>query len=133
MSVTEKRARGDFGEKAAARYLRLRFYRILDRNYRAGGAEIDIVAKRRGVLVFAEVKTRRLAVENETRLTRPAAAVTREKQEHIVRAARFWLSRHPFHDLPVRFDVIEILLAPDRNRERVKSVNHIKGAFLSRA
>ena len=133
MSVTEKRARGDLGERAAVRYLRFRLYRILDRNYRAGSAEIDIVAKRRRTLIFVEVKTRRLEKENATRLTRPAAAVTPEKQEHIVRAARIWLSRHPSSDLSVRFDVIEVLLDPHESRDRVSAINHIEGAFFSRA
>ena len=133
MSVTEKRARGDLGERAAVRYLRFRFYRILDRNYRAGGAEIDIVAKRRKTLVFVEVKTRRLDEESETRLTRPAAAVTREKQEHIVRAAKIWLARRPSPDLAVRFDVIEVLLDPHDKRDRVRSVRHIPAAFVARA
>ena len=133
MSVTEKRARGDLGERAAARYLRSRFYRILDRNYRAGGAEIDIVAKRGKTLVFIEVKTRRLTPEDATRLTRPAAAVTPEKQEHIVRAAKIWLAQRAANDRPVRFDVIEVYLDPGERRDRVTSLSHIKGAFISRA
>ena len=129
MSVTEKRARGDLGERAAVRYLRFRFYRILDRNYRAGGAEIDIVAKRRKTLVFVEVKTRRLDEESETRLTRPAAAVTREKQEHIVRAAKIWLSRRPAPGLSIRFDVIEVYLDPNAARDKVRAITQIRGAF----
>ena len=133
MSVTEKRARGDLGERAAVRYLRFRLYRILDRNYRAGGAEIDIVAKRRRTLIFVEVKTRRLAPGTETVLTSPAAAVTRDKQEHIVRAAKIWLARHPSSDLPVRFDVMEVLLDPKSVRDKVVSVRQIRGAFISRA
>ncbi|MBO4283898.1 MAG: YraN family protein [Clostridia bacterium] len=133
MSVTAKRARGDLGERAAVRYLRFRFYRILDRNYRAGGAELDVVAKRGKALAFVEVKTRRLDEENETCLNRPAAAVTREKQEHIVRAAKIWLSRHPSKDLSVRFDVIEVLLDPKSEKDRVKSIRHIPAAFISRA
>ena len=133
MSVTEKRARGDLGERAAARYLRFRLYRILERNYRAGGAELDVVAKRRKTLVFVEVKTRRLDEESETRLNRPAAAVNREKQEHIVRAAKIWLARHPSPDLSVRFDVIEVLLDPHDKRDRVKSVRHIPAAFIFHA
>ncbi|MBR4334975.1 MAG: YraN family protein [Clostridia bacterium] len=126
---TEKRARGDRGEDAAVGYLRRRLYRILDRNYRAGGAEIDIVAKRGKTLAFVEVKTRRLEPGSETRLTRPAAAVTREKQEHVVRAARIWLSRRPSPDLSVRFDVIEVYLSPSETRDKVLSIEHVKAAF----
>ena len=126
---TEKRARGDLGERAAVWYLRRRFYRVLDRNYRAGGAEIDIVAKRGKTLAFVEVKTRRLEPGSASRLTRPAAAVTREKQEHILRAARLWLSRRPSPDLSVRFDVIEVYLSPGEARGKVLSIGHVKGAF----
>lgn len=129
MSRTAKRERGDRGENAAARYLRFRLYRILDRNYRAGGAELDIVAKTRKTLVFVEVKTRRVSPDAVDRLTLPAAAVTPDKQEHVVRAARVWLSRHPAYDLPVRFDVIEVYLDPDEKKDRVKRIRQIKGAF----
>ena len=131
MSKTEKRARGDRGEDAAVRYLRFRFYRILDRNYRAGGAEIDVVAKRGKTLVFAEVKTRRLVPGESSRLTRPAAAVTRDKQEHIIRAAKIWLVGHPNAELSVRFDVIEVFLDPNETRDKVLSIEHIKAAFFA--
>ena len=47
------------GEARAAAYLARRGYRIVARNVRAGGVEIDIVARRGRLVVFAEVKTRR--------------------------------------------------------------------------
>ena len=131
MSKTEKRARGDLGERAAVRYLRFRFYRILDRNFRAGGAEIDIVAKRGKTLVFVEVKTRRLDPDSADRLTRPAAAVTRDKQEHIVRAAKIRLAQRPTPDCSVRFDVIEVYLDPRKGRDRVIRIEHVKAAFTA--
>ena len=131
MSKTEKRARGDLGERAAVRYLRFRFYRILDRNFRAGGAEIDIVAKRGKTLVFVEVKTRRLDPDSADRLTRPAAAVTRDKQEHIVRAAKIRLAQRPTPDCSVRFDVIEVYLDPRKDCDKVIRIEHVKAAFTA--
>ena len=131
MSKTEKRARGDLGERAAVRYLRFRFYRILDRNFRAGGAEIDIVAKRGKTLVFVEVKTRRVDPDSADRLTRPAAAVTRDKQEHIVRAAKIRLAQRPTPDCSIRFDVIEVYLDPRTDRDRVIRIEHVKAAFTA--
>ena len=131
MNKTEKRARGDLGERAAVRYLRFRFYRILDRNFRAGGAEIDVIAKKGKTLVFVEVKTRRLEPDSADRLTRPAAAVTRDKQEHIVRAAKIRLARHPSPDCSVRFDVIEVYLDPREDRDKVIRIEHIKAAFFA--
>lgn len=49
---------GRAGEQYAAQFLKNNGYRILSQNYRAGGGELDIVAYKRGTLVFAEVKTR---------------------------------------------------------------------------
>ena len=131
MSKTEKRARGDLGENAAVRYLRFRFYRILDRNFRAGGAEIDIIAKKGKTLVLVEVKTRRLEPDSADRLTRPAAAVTRDKQEHIVRAAKIRLAQRPTPDCSIRFDVIEVYLDPRTDRDRVIRIEHVKAAFTA--
>ena len=61
---------GRDGEEAAARYLMFHDYSILDRNWRAGNLEIDIVAQKKGVLVFVEVKTQETDVflEPEDRL-----------------------------------------------------------------
>lgn len=131
MNKTEKRARGDLGERAAVRYLRFRFYRILDRNFRAGGAEIDIIAKKGKTLVIVEVKTRRLEPDSADRLTRPAAAVTRDKQEHIVRAAKIRLAQRPTPDCSIRFDVIEVYLDPRTDRDRVIRIEHVKAAFTA--
>lgn len=131
MNKTEKRARGDLGERAAVRYLRFRFYRILDRNFRAGGAEIDIIAKKGKTLVIIEVKTRRVDPDSADRLTRPAAAVTRDKQEHIVRAAKILLAQRPTPDCSIRFDVIEVYLDPRTDRDRVIRIEHIKAAFTA--
>ena len=124
---------GSWGEELAADYLQGKGYTILERDWHSGHRDIDIIALDGETVVFVEVKTRRLAPGKETCLTRPAAAVTPEKQEHIVRAARIWLSRHPSSDLSVRFDVIEVLLDPNESRDRVSAINHIEGAFFSRA
>ena len=52
---TEKRKRGDIGEKAAAKHLKKQRYRILERNYVCGHHEIDLIAENREFLVFVEV------------------------------------------------------------------------------
>ena len=53
-----KRKFGNIGERIAARYLEKNEYKIIERNYWKPWGEIDIVVKRKGVLVFCEVKTR---------------------------------------------------------------------------
>ena len=129
MSRTEKRRRGDFGERAACRYLFFRGYRILARGFEANGCEIDIVAKSRKVLAFVEVKTRRLLPESETCLTKPAAAVDREKQRHIISAARAYLGAFPEKGRQIRFDVIEVYLDPKSEKDKAVRIHHIPSAF----
>jgi len=90
-------------ESIAAWYLRLKGYRILERNYRNPAGEIDIIARRGDTLCFVEVKARQ---------TLPAAleAVTRRSQRRIVNAARSWLASHRgYESVTWRFDIIAIL------------------------
>lgn len=117
----EKNDRGKWGEQKAANYLRLRGYRILDMNYRCRCGEIDIIAQKRGFIVFAEVKLRKSSAYGEAK-----EFVNRAKQERIITTAQIWLSQHET-ELQPRFDVIE-MYAPDSEIGRVK-INHIENAF----
>jgi putative endonuclease len=95
------RALGAEGEERAARFLAARGYRILARNARADGVELDLVVARRGLVAFVEVKTRRSHSHGA-----PEEAVDARKQARLVRGARAWLGqarRRPQH---VRFDVV---------------------------
>ncbi len=77
--------------------------------------EIDIVARRRGVLVFVEVKARE-------RLADAAEAIGKRQQSRIIAAAEFWLAGHPEDAAgDMRFDVV--LVAPGRLPV------HLPGAF----
>jgi putative endonuclease len=100
-----RRSLGARGEELAARHLRRCGYRILARNARPGGVEIDLVASRGGVLVFVEVKTRR-----SRRQGPPEAAVDPRKQARIARGAAAWLREQRRHPRRVRFDVIAVTL-----------------------
>jgi putative endonuclease len=108
-------ALGLSAESRAAAFLIAKGYRIVARRWRSPVGEIDIVARRRGVLVFVEVKARE-------RLDDAAEAVVMRQQRRIVAAAQAWLARHPDDvDSNMRFDVV--LVAP-------KSLpRHIQGAF----
>ncbi|MBA2565370.1 MAG: YraN family protein [Gemmatimonadetes bacterium] len=110
---------GNDGESAAALYLESRGFRIAARNLRIGRTEVDLVARKRGTLVFCEVKTRRSA-----RLGLPELAVNARKQQRLLRAAAAYLARHPPAG-EVRFDVISVV-EDDRGHLRVR---HIEGAF----
>lgn len=102
--------RGQQGERLAVNYLETHGYLILDRNVRLRRGEIDIVARKQGVLVFVEVKTR-----TSNRFGCPAEAVTPAKARHLIQAAREYLhsGRAGAKEPDIRFDVVSILLPPD--------------------
>ena len=92
------------GERLAARHYRLRGYRILAANARAGGHELDLVVRRGRRLVFVEVKER--AREG---YGGPVGAVDREKRRRVRRAAASWLQAHPeTAELAIGFEVAAI-------------------------
>ena len=91
-------------ESRAAAYLMVKGYRILAKRFRTPHGEIDIVAKRRNLLAFVEVKARGT-------LDDAAFAVTPRQQARIIDAAQAWLMAHPQHaELELRFDAM--LIAP---------------------
>ena len=118
----DRKSLGTWGEEQAARYLRLRGYSILERNYSCRDGEIDIVAKKGNFIVFVEVKLRKNADFAEAR-----EFVTHAKQRRILATAQLYLAGHDW-DLQPRFDVMEVY-APDGERSRKVRIKHIKDAF----
>lgn len=113
---------GELGEKIAADFLENSNCRVLARNYRAGRlGEIDLVVSDHQTISFVEVKTR-----TGKKYGTPAEAVTYTKQMTIRRAAMCFLKEKGLVNSPVRFDVIEVMLAKEGE---VFSINHIKDAF----
>ena len=94
---------GAQGEDIAIDYLRLKGYVILDRNWRSGHREIDIVARKDDTIVFVEVKSRPHSAQGTGLL-----AVTPNKQKRMAHAAMAFLIAHEWLDRKVRFDVVEI-------------------------
>jgi putative endonuclease len=93
-------------EARAAAYLMAKGYRILAKRFRTPHGEIDLVARKRNLLVFIEVKAR-------GSLDDAAYAVTPRQQQRIINAAQGWLMAHPEHaEFEMRFDAM--LIAPRR-------------------
>lgn len=94
--------RGLSAESRAALLLIAKAYRILARRWKTPFGEIDIVARRRGVVVFVEVKAR-------ASIDGAIEAVTERTQRRVIAAAQLWLARHPQHtNGDVRFDIIVV-------------------------
>lgn len=107
--------KGLAAETLAALYLRLKGYRIMERRYRAHLGEIDIIAKRYGVLAFIEVKFRRSHEE-------AAEAVDRINQSRVRKAAELYLAKHTEYTVfETRFDAL--VMVPGR------MPRHIENAF----
>ena len=124
--LTPRRILGNFGERAAAKYLRKQKYKIIDKNFVAENAEIDIIAKDGETTVFVEVKTRSFSEPTPTTY-RPASAVTHEKQRKIIECARAYLARYGTGR--VRFDVVEVYTEGKAPHFKIKEIKHIIAAF----
>ena len=106
---------GISAESRAAAYLVAKGFRILARRWKSPVGEIDIVARRRGLLVFVEVKARQS-------LDEAAWSVTEHQRRRIISTADAWLARYPDNRIrDIRFDAV--LVAPGR------IPRHIPAAF----
>lgn len=102
--LQNKRALGAEMETLAAEYLTGQGLVLTDRNFYCHFGEIDLIFRDGNTVVFVEVKYRRAKDYGWG-----AEAVTRKKQETIVKCARYYLYFRRFPvDTPCRFDVIEI-------------------------
>lgn len=124
---TKKRILGDYGERAARRYLRRHGYWIVKKNFVADSHEIDIIAKDKETLLFVEVKTRTLGKESPNE-PRPASSVTPEKQRSIIKAASFYAAHHPINKKK-RFDIIEVYVNSKDGKYSVADIKHLKNTF----
>ncbi len=109
---------GREGEALAANFLQQKGYEIVDRNWRYGPKEIDIVARDGDTMVFVEVKTRStLAFEL------PQEAVTKKKMKNLVEATDAYMIQNNI-DLEGRFDIVAVL-----NGKPPKVIEHLEGAW----
>ena len=124
-SVDDMAAHNDLGHKGedmAAEYLQQKGYCILERNWtNKGRKELDIIATKDDVIVFVEVKTRRVGSA-----TTPLSAVDARKQHRICLAADSYIKANRI-DFSARFDVVGIIY--DDNESRIE---HIEDAFKVR-
>ncbi len=112
-----------FGRRAEAQaesFLKKNGYRILGRNVRSPLGEIDLVARDGSLLCFVEIKAR-----SSTAFGWPEEGVTREKQWRLARLAQWYLKSRRLGEIPVRFDVVSILMA----EKRVARLRLVKAAF----
>ena len=118
----EKKELGTWGEDKAAFYLRKKGYTVIEKNFSCRFGEIDIIAKKGGMVAFVEVKLRK---NNDFAAAREF--VTYSKQRRIISTAQLWMMKNE-SELQPRFDVIEIY-APQGTSTRRPEITHIEDAF----
>jgi putative endonuclease len=110
---------GKWGEDVAASYLERLGYTILERDWKSGHRDLDIIAREGDIVVFVEVKTRR-----NRDFTDPEMAVDYQKIRHLQQAANHYIKfRHIDND--IRFDIITVV----GTMNETPSIEHIKDAF----
>lgn len=116
-SLNLNSVKGNFGERLACKYLSEQGYTIIETNFKNKIGEVDIITKKKNIIVFVEVKSR-----SNINYGYPFEAVNRKKQDKLRRLAQSYIKLHRLIDTQFRFDIIEVYL------KEIK-VNHIENAF----
>ncbi len=116
--MSDKISKGNYGEQLATDFLVNAGFEILERNFRYKRAEIDIIARKDDVLVFAEVKAR-----SSQNFGFPEAFVNEAKEEKIREAAEQFIEANNWKG-DIRFDIVSVILKP-----RVE-IEHLPDAFI---
>ena len=97
--MNTRQAKGAAAEQLAADYLQCQGLRLIERNFRVRGGEIDLICHEGATTVFVEVRLRSCGDFGGA-----AASITAAKQARLILAARHWLQRHG--ETPCRFDCV---------------------------
>lgn len=115
-----KQTVGNHGEEIACQYLKKLGFKILERNYRIRGGEIDIVARDKDTLVFVEVKTRWSHEYGP-----PVEAMKPWKIRSLLKTARFYVQKIGWGDREYRLDFIGVDFADNRQDPGIELIRNI--------
>lgn len=127
--LTDRQQLGLRGETIAARWLQSRGWTVIERRFRSGHRDIDLVVGRDGdqsgcrVVAFVEVRTR-LSTDFGT----PAETVGWKKQRELARSARVWLASNRCSGDEYRFDVVGVVIGEARVQ-----IQYVPNAFWVRS
>lgn len=113
---------GFLAENLATRYLEKKGYAILELNYRKPWGEIDIIAKKEGILVFVEVKANRKIIAG----FEPELRANNSKIIKVVRTARTYLAEKKYSSVQEwQIDVISIGLDEPKDLAKIRHFKNI--------
>ena len=114
-----RRDLGIWGENEAKKFLVKKAYTIIESNYRSPYGEIDIIAEKKGITVFVEVKTR-----SSLTFGWPEESISPAKELKLIQTAEEYLSKHAGHTCAWRIDVISVLRKPSGSTQ----IYHLENA-----
>ncbi len=117
--MKEKGWLGAGGEREAAQYLEKKGFRIVEKNLRIGGSEIDLIAIDGKFLVFIEVKSRSSAEYGY-----PEEFVDSRKIKKIIAGAKLFSVRKKYRDFFIRFDIVSVI-----HEGNGFQIDHLENAF----
>ena len=120
MKISNKTA--GIGEEFATSFLQKKGYKIIERNFRKGYGEIDVIATKNNTLIFIEVKTR-----ISDNFGTPFEAITPWKLNSVVKTAQFYKSFHPALPQSLRIDAVSVKLSIDYSLEKIEILENISG------
>lgn len=109
---------GARGERMVLWYLRFRGYHLLDKNYMVGHREIDLIMRKRNLIIFVEIKSR----NNLHHAILPRWSVNNKKQRNIISASKFYLKRKKLKNVSYRYDIAEVDLS-------TRKITYLPNAF----
>jgi putative endonuclease len=121
-----KQRLGKSGEDLAVSFLKKNGFDILERNYRFGHKEIDIIGRDRNTVVFIEVKAGR-----SRDFGSPEERVNLRKQKSMIEVAQDYIQKNNLRDYDFRFDVVAIEFeGGNRSQDEFAKLEHIRNAFM---
>jgi len=117
--VSNTKTVGDHGEQLALDYLKKQRLKLITRNFRQRGGEIDLIMSDSTTLVFIEVRLRQ-----SSQFGSALESVTAQKQQRLIQTAQYYLLQNSQQYPTYRFDVVGI--SPDNNDF---NINWVKDAF----
>lgn len=113
---------GLYAESLVARYLSEKGYEILDRNFRRKWGEIDLVAKKEGILVFVEVK----ASGRPSPGFEPELRAGKEKMKKVLRSAKVYLAYKKIpQDSEWQMDIVAVTFNKEKGLANIKHFKNI--------
>lgn len=112
---------GKIGEDLGCQYLISQGYKIIEVNFYSHWGELDIIAEKKAVIHFVEVKTRR-----SKKYGMPSEAVTYGKLKRLKRTIDYYIMKNKLQNRKMTIDVIGIILASDHEKTEIKLYENVE-------